>query len=246
MERIVPEYIAYFDESGDHGLLTIDPTFPIFVLCCSVFKIEDFVQQDQPALSRIKFSYFGHDAVILHSREIRKRVGAFQILTDPAVKTRFVDDISNFFRNSTCTLIAAAINKDRHLKKYRFPDDPYEISLLFCLERLYAFLADRGKQKDDLTCVFERRGRAEDATLASQFTRICAGENRWGRLPFRAVFADKQTNMIGLQIADLAAYPIARHCMNPTGPNPAYDAIEPRLRRSTGGKVDGYGLKSFP
>jgi hypothetical protein len=97
-----------------------------------------------------------------------------------------------------------------------------------------------------MTCVFEKRGAAEDADLAGHFLRICSGANYWGKLPFSAVFADKQTNMPGLQIADLAAYPIARHAMDPRAPNPAFVAIEPRLRRSKGGVVQGYGLKIFP
>jgi hypothetical protein len=81
------------------------------------------------------------------------------------------------------------------------------------------------------TSVFEKRGEVEDKQLSSHFLRICAGENRWGKLPFNAVFADKKTNMAGLQIADLAAYPIAQHIMNPTAQNQTYDAVEPRFRR---------------
>ena len=97
-----------------------------------------------------------------------------------------------------------------------------------------------------ITCIFERRGPKEDRSLAEQFARICTGDNRWGQMPFQMVFASKQTNMPGLQIADLAAYPIARHIMKPTTPNAAYDAIEPRFRRSSSGKVLGFGLKVFP
>jgi hypothetical protein len=239
-------YVAYFDESGDHGLARIDPSFPVFVLCACVFRIADYLGRDLPAFGKIKFDHFGHDAVIFHSRDIRKQVGAFQILSNASTRTNFNADLAAYYANSSCTLIAAAIEKNRLSKQYKYPNDPYQMSLLFCLERLYGFLVDRNEQNGTLTCVFEKRGPKEDAALAAEFVRICGGQNYWGPLPFQAVFASKQTNMAGLQIADLAAYPIAKYAMNPTATNPAYASVQPRLRRSNGGKVIGYGLKMFP
>jgi hypothetical protein len=240
-------YVAYFDESGDHGLVNIDPTFPVFVLCGVVFEISDYLNHDKPAFGQIKFDHFGHDAVIFHSREIRKRLGPFQILTNTATRNAFMTDITDFYNASRGTIIAAGIDKNRHVAQYRFPIDPYSISLLFCLERLYGFLVDRGHENNGtLTCVFEKRGPAEDKQLAAEFLHICNGNNRWGQLPFTAVFADKLTNMIGLQVADLAAYPIARRIMNPRTANPAFRAIRRRFRRSDGGRINGYGLKVFP
>jgi len=68
----------------------------------------------------------------------------------------------------------------------------------------------------------------------------------WGQLPFQMVFANKLANMPGLQMSDLAAYPIARHIMNPAAPNPAYAALSHRIRRSPQGQILGWGLKVFP
>ena len=34
--------------------------------------------------------------------------------------------------------------------------------------------------------------------------------------------------------------------MRPDQPNRAYDIIEPKLRRSPQGRVDGWGFKAFP
>jgi hypothetical protein len=239
-------HIAYFDECGDHGLETIDAAFPVFVLCGAVFKIPDYLGHDLPAFSEIKFKHFGHDAVIFHSRDIRKQVGYFQILQNQAIRQQFMADISNFYGASSVKLIAAAINKTVHKAQYAHPIDPYAISLLFCLERLYGHLVNKGDAINTTVCVFERRGEAEDKTLASHFEEICGGANQWGQLPFRMVFASKQTNMPGLQIADLAAYPIARHVIDPNAANPAFNAIDPCFRRSPGGKLMGWGLKIFP
>jgi Protein of unknown function (DUF3800) len=83
------EYVTYFDESGDHGMDKIDAAFPVFVLCACLFKIEGYLNTELTAFSRIKFKHFGHDAVVFHSRDIRKRLGPFQILTNDAKRTQF-------------------------------------------------------------------------------------------------------------------------------------------------------------
>jgi hypothetical protein len=241
-----PRYIAYFDESGDHGMAKIDPTFPVFVLCGCVFRVDAYLGHDLPAFSSIKFKYFGHDAVIFHSREIRKQLGYFQILQDVQLRQTFMADVATHYQKSSATLIAAAINKSKHKYQYAQPVDPYSISLLFCLERLFGHLKDCGATEENTVCVFEQRGKAEDESLAAHFAKICGGANQWGPLPFRIVFASKMTNMPGLQIADLAAYPIARHVMDPKAANPAFNAIYPRFRRSPSGQVPGWGLKIFP
>lgn len=244
---MVIKHIAYFDESGDHGLESIDPEFPAFVLCGCVYEISEYLRTECPAFSAIKFANFGHDAVVMHSRHIRKRLGPFKVLQDKSTREKFLGQISTFFKESRATIIAAAINKARHKDQYKRPMDPYEIALLFCLERLYGYMLDRGDQGNPVTCVFEERGGAEDEALAKVFKIACGGANQWGvKFPFELVFANKQQNMPGLQVADLAAYPIARHVINPNAANPSFDVLNPLFRKSPGGKVVGWGLKIFP
>lgn len=240
------DYIAYFDESGDHGLSTIDPQFPVFVLCGWLFEVRHYLNHELAAFSKIKFKHFGHDAVVFHSHKIRKRIGPFKILAQPERRKEFMEDIARYFGNSSGTMVAAAIHKARHVKRYRYPKSPYSIALLFCLERLYAELHGLGITGGSMTCVFEQRGPAEDRELSEEFDRICAGQNRKERLPFKLVFASKLANMPGLQVADLAAYPVARHIISPHIANVAYDAILPRIRASPKGQQIGWGLKVFP
>jgi hypothetical protein len=239
------DYIAYFDETGDHGLDNIDPAFPVFVLCGWVFKIEDYLHKECPAFCAIKFNYFGHDALVFHSRDIRKRQGAFQILTNNQRRSDFMADISDYFESSSGTLIAAGINKTRLTQQYAYPNNPYSMSLLFCLERIYAHLRHLNQTDRTLTCVFEERGKAEDKLLAMEFTRICAGDNQWGPLPFQMVFANKLANMPGLQVADLAAYPIARKILNPKKSNPAYDSLRKKVSPLAKRQSSGLGLEDF-
>src|ERR1700744_2963387 len=71
-------YIVYVDESGDHGLETVDAHYPIFVLVLCVFHKETYAQKVVPDIESLKFRHFGHDIVVLHEHDIRKEKGRFR------------------------------------------------------------------------------------------------------------------------------------------------------------------------
>jgi hypothetical protein len=240
------DFIAFIDESGDHGLVSIDPANPIFVLAVCIFNKEQYVTHVGPALQKLKFRFFGHDQVILHGHEIRKAKGEFTFLINRKAREAFLEQINTFVAEAPFTTIAAVIDKTRLKQRYAQPFNPYTIALRFCLERTFAFVRDAG-QGDRLTHVIvESRGRKEDNELELEFRRICEGANQWGPLPFRIRFASKHANAAGLQLADLVAHPISRHAANPLQANRAFDIIEGKLRRSPDGNPKGWGLKIFP
>jgi len=241
------DYIVYADESGDHGLVNINPENPVFVLAFCIFQKDTYSREAVPAVQRVKFDFWGHDGIVFHSREIRKSEGDFRILQNASVRSRFLPRLSEMIENANFTLIASAIDKQRLCQRYDAPADPYEISLAFCLERLQMFLQEK-RQSDKLTYLLvEKRGKAEDASLELHFRRVADGANLVGRMDNLDIrFMDKKHNSSGLQIADLVAYPIARHIIRPTHDNRAYDVVEPKFRRSRNGEKLGYGLKIFP
>jgi Protein of unknown function (DUF3800) len=238
-------YIAYVDESGDHGLESIDPHYPIFVLACSVFRYEDYADT-VARVTLFKFKYFGHDQVILHEREIRKRIGPFSILKDQETREAFHDDLTELVDEARFTLIASVIRKADLTHRYIWPENLYHLAMGFCLERLKLHLDDLGYSGE--TCVvFERRGTKEDRDLELEFRRICAGVNYFNEpLPFDIIIAPKSSNSSGLQMADMIARPVGRHVLDPTQSNRAYDVAEKKFRRSPSGKIEGWGLKHFP
>ncbi len=79
------KYTFFLDETGDHGLSFIDPSFPIFLLCGVLISEDDLVKMSS-AINQFKLKYFQSTGVILHSRDIRKCEGAFQILFDLKIK----------------------------------------------------------------------------------------------------------------------------------------------------------------
>ncbi|MGE3066718.1 MAG: DUF3800 domain-containing protein [Hyphomicrobiaceae bacterium] len=241
------DYIVYVDESGDHSLDSIDPNYPMFVLAFCIFRKVDYVAQVSPSIQRFKFEHYGHDSVVLHEHAIRKQLQPFTFLKSRVKRERFLDGLSNVVQAAPMTIIAAVIHKERHAQRYVRPDNPYEIALLFCMERLFAFLRDQGDAENITHVVVECRGKKEDAALELEFRRIKDGANRWGRLPcLEIAFCDKKANSAGLQIADLIARPIGLQVLRPQQENRAYEIIEPKFRRNPRGNFIGWGFKIFP
>lgn len=240
------DYIVYVDESGDHGLVSIDADYPVFVLAFCVFRKEAYRNRCVPALQALKFKHFGHDMAVLHERDIRKARGDFKFLVDASRRSEFMDDLSTLMEGAEFTLVASAIKKTELCSQYAYPASPYDLALEFCLERLHYFLNENGNGGKPVHVIFESRGRREDDELELVFRRICDGQSLAGdTLPFEPVFASKRVNCCGLQIADLVARPIGRHILQPDQENRAYAIIERKFRRS-GKRIMGRGLKVFP
>jgi hypothetical protein len=240
------DYIVYVDESGDHGLTSIDPQYPVFVLVFCIFRKDEYRLRAVPALQDFKFRHFGHDMVILHERDIRKATGPFSFLVDTVRREAFLGDLNRLIADTPLTLIASVIRKERLCERYTRPQSPYDIALAFGLERLHSFLKIHSQQSRTTHLVFESRGKKEDEELRSEFARVCAGANyKREHMPFEITLADKKTNCGGLQLADLFARPIGRKMMAPDTPNRAFEILYKKLYRS-GGQVEGRGLKVFP
>lgn len=126
------------------------------------------------------------------------------------------------------------IDKIRLKSRYPKPDNPYEIALKLCLERLLQFLQSKGQVGKQVHIVFECRGKDEAAEL--EFRRIVGNASAWGWtdrdfsvMDFVAKFAKKSVNSTGLQLVNLTARPIALSRMRPEQPNRAYDVILTKL-----------------
>ena len=242
MSRNFSDYIVYVDESGDHSLASIDKDYPYFVLAFCVFHKQSYIDGVVPQLQAFKFEFFGHDMVVLHEHEVRKSKPPFNILLDKTVREPFMLGLSQLVDGAPFEIIASVINKNAHLERYgERAHSPYDLSLLFCMERLQHLLAAKGQLEQQTHIVLERRGRREDDDLELVFRRYCDQNN----FPFLPVFAHKQNNSAGLQLADLVARPIGRHVMNPGQPNRAYEILRKKLYQPNG-VADGWGLKVFP
>ncbi|MEW8333830.1 MAG: DUF3800 domain-containing protein [Candidatus Thiodiazotropha sp.] len=237
MTQAFSDYMIFVDESGDHGLLSIDPDFPVFALVFCLVRKEDYIDMISPAFQKLKMDYWGQDEIILHEHEIRKEKGPFGLLrTDRALREGFFEQLNQIMETAPFHLIASVIDKTRLTERYANPYNPYEIALLFCMERALEYLVANGQSDKQVPVIFESRGKREDNELELEFRRICDNRSNWGyrspdfqTLTFEHSFVSKLSNSPGLQLADLVARPVALRYLRPEQKNRAVEIIEQKL-----------------
>jgi hypothetical protein len=196
----------------------------------------------------LKFKYFGHEAVIIHSRDIRKAQKEFGILTNPEIRNHFLSDLTALMRDLDYRWITTVIRKQRHRDKYgKAAKNPYDLALTFNLERLLPLLEEEGETKVHI--IAEARGKKEDKELELIFLRIVNQGTyyipaaRFKAIQFSLTFVEKARNVIGNQMADLICYPIARYVLDPLKGNLPFDVLHPKMYQGPGVIR---GLKVFP
>ena len=243
------KYFLFMDESGDHGLTTLNPDFPVFLLCGVLISETDysvFLTQ----INLLKSSIWGEKIVILHSRDIRKCQKEFQVLFDLNLKESFYNQLNQIISSNNYTVIASAIHKDNYIKKYgRLSNDVYELALSFIVERAIFFLDDISSPEKQLEIIIEKRGKSEDKKLEEHFQRLVARgtgfviAERLSNYGLQITFKGKNENINGLQLADLLAYPIARYIIEPERANPSFEIFKNKIYSKRGKR---HGLKIFP
>jgi hypothetical protein len=243
------KYFLFIDESGDHGLTSLNPDFPVFLLCGILVSEFDY-QQIRHSFNEIKTGLWGRKEVIFHSRDIRKCEKEFAIFFDLEKKKWFYHHLNLLIVEQPFTVIASAIRKIEYIRRFgRLSNDVYELALSFIIERSVFYL-DALKMRDiELEIIIEKRGKKEDKRLEEHFQRLLArgtgyvSADRLKGYGIKIIFKSKRENSNGLQLADLVAYPAARYVIEPNRANPAFELIYPKFYQKNG-KL--FGLKIFP
>jgi hypothetical protein len=240
------DYVVYVDESGDHSLTSIDEGYPVFVLSFCIFDKMHYSHLVTPSLRMLKFATFGHDMVILHEQDIRKKTGAFNLMSKESREV-FFDDLNNIISQADFNLISIVIDK-YNLKRENTKDTHvYHLAMQLGLEQLLHFLQTRDQHNRLTHVICEARGRVEDMALGYEFLRVCSGNNSLHRtLPFKLVIADKKTNSEGLQFADLAARPVGLSVIRPSQSNRAFQILQKKFHKNSNGEATGYGFYLYP
>lgn len=240
----------YVDECGDQNLSNFEATFPIFTLCGVIVSEE----QNKALIEKIdalKHRFWGSTEVILHSRDIRKCEKHFVNLFDLNIKQKFYEEINSILgADETYKVVACSILKEDYIRQFGRLNDVYGQSLSFLIERAIFYLDDLNINAEvDLHIIAEMRGKKEDNNLLKYYNQLRDRGTFWvtsERLKShikRFDFIPKRENIAGLQVADLIAYPITRHILEPEQTNLAYNVIEKNIYCS-GGKP--LGLKIIP
>jgi hypothetical protein len=243
------KYFVFMDESRDHGLVNLDASFPVFLLCGVITEYSEY-ENIKNTFNVIKDRFWKNKLVIFHSRDIRKCDKEFSVLFDLDLKKEFYDRLNHCITNCDYHIIASAIEKATYIMKYgKLSNDVYELALSFVIERTVFYLDGLGEFEKEVEIVIEKRGKKEDKKLEEHFQRLMSrgtgyvSAERLKNLRMKFIFKDKKENINGLQLADLLAYPIARYVMEPYRANPAFDILKNKFY-GKGGKR--YGLKVFP
>jgi hypothetical protein len=198
--------------------------------------VERSVYQNQvlQEFNQFKLRYFDHEGVNLHSRDIRLAAGPFSMLLNPAIRPKFMDELSLIMSRMPFTLFISEIRKQAYLEQ-RGGDatNPYDLALEFTMEGLFHFLNSHGEKQ--LPIVAEARGKREDNMLELVFYRILThgtanvSADQFKQLNCPLSFQSKKNNILGVQLADLCAHPCARHILNPSKPNRAFEIAQEHL-----------------
>jgi hypothetical protein len=240
--------VAYLDEVGDPSLHVIDHDFPLFAVGMLVFNQVDYTTQAVPSMLSLKFDLWGHEAVIVHSRDIRRGEGPFAFLRNPIRRQPLYQRLNDIVSTTPARMLAVVVRKDAHRALHGArARDPYDLALRFSVERLVLLLEGSGQTV--VRIIAEARGRKEDDTLRRHLVRLIRrgtstmAASRFAAIDIQLVFAPKAMNVTGTQLADLMTYPVARHVLAPHQQNPAFEVVEAKLCRYSGERI---GLAIYP
>lgn len=237
------KYYLFIDECGDHNLAKYDPGFPVFTLC-GILVSRQNLKTLSKALEDLKIDVFGSKEVVIHSVDIRKWRGPFSVLADDGLRDRFFSGIERILSlNDAYVIVSCTILKEQ-LNKFCVrgeEDDVYGLSLSYLIERSI-FCVDNAKnhERPEISIVVERRGKKEDNKLLNYYNGLRNRGTKWisaERLKARIGdfgFKNKKDNIIGLQIADLIAYPVTIHLLHPQRYNPSYEAVKHNIFQDNG------------
>lgn len=237
------KYYLFIDECGDHNLAKYDPGFPVFTLC-GILVSQLNLKSLSKEFEELKTDIFGSREIIIHSVDIRKWRGPFSVLADRELRERFFSGIERILNQNDAYVIVSCTILKEQLSKFCVrgeEDDVYGLSLSYLIERSI-FCVDNLKNDDVpvISVVVERRGKKEDNQLLNYYNGLRNQGTKWvtaERLRARIGdfgFKNKKDNIIGLQIADLIAYPVTIHLLHPDRYNPSYEAVRQNIFHDNG------------
>jgi hypothetical protein len=257
-------YTLYLDESGDHGLVRVNPEYPVLALCGIAVDDARDSGHVAPSVDQFKVEQFGNANVALHYRAMAQKAGPFSFLADPSRAWAFEGDLAQLVRRLDMTVFCAAINKAEYVVRHGrtrpvdryLPTNLYLMALDFVLERFVKLLEEEGTAAGRVVTgrvIAETRGARENEELREEYDELRRrGTQFVSAIRFRRVlwpelqFAEKSARLAGLELADVCAAPIATQVLKPGTPSAMWEAIAPKIWVSGVARKGHLGLKVFP
>jgi len=259
------KYRMYIDEVGNTDMgASSDPNHRYLNLTGVVISLDHVRDSLFPSLQSLKQTHFAShpdEPVILHRKEIINAKPPFQCLRETSRRQQFNDDLITLLKSTEYTIIAATIDKQEHVDRYKvWRYDPYHYCLAVLVERLVMWLRRNACVGDVMA---ESRGKKEDLRLKQSFTNLyeegtdyVTPEEIQAFLTSRKLkVKPKSKNVAGLQLADLLAHPIwksmiaarERRLLPPNFGSVIYGTVEAKFdSKPDTGQIEGWGQKWLP
>ncbi len=209
----------YIDESGDHTYKRIENLDTRYLgLTGILIQKERYVTDVEPNLEALKRKYFKYDPdepPILVRSNIIHRKKWFYVLQDNTLNQRWETSLLNFLHDlkGYTAIFTVVIDKKKHLENYPVRTfDPYIYSLAVLLNRVRGFLVKHNEQAD---IIAEARGKVEDQQIMKAYRDLVTVGSYYGDSGdyYRKAYEKselmvrrKETNVAGLQLADIIAF----------------------------------------
>lgn len=213
--------MVFIDETGDHNLVKIDLSYPVFGLGALLITEEEYSRMDSAVRALKKEFFEDSETFILHSSELKRPVHKESdlrngIMVNATTRAAFYKAFdARVVSACKYTIVACFIGKRRMVDQYIAPDDPYHFSFENILNRV---IRHGGEMNYMLA---EKRGRELDAELFAEYERLSKVGIKFhtpdqvvARTTLRLV--DKKENVNGLQVIDLVLSCLARHYLGKT------------------------------
>ncbi|WP_158256562.1 DUF3800 domain-containing protein [Staphylococcus xylosus] len=195
-----------------------------------------------------KDGMFKNERVVFHSKDIRKKQGAF----NPKLinHNNFVDDLHKLLNNLPVKIYSTTIDKEELCEKYITPFSPYEIGVEFILERI---CFDLRRQNKTGVIILESRGRIEDTIVLKKIIKLLREGNDFNDMGNFSVIKgvyfnpkrtkDKLLSYWPLELSDIISYSIFSKIRSQKS-NLIFKNIERKILGFP--NYHGKGMKIFP
>lgn len=245
------DYMLFIDETGVPTLKNYNQNNRWFSMTGILIAGEDGenIISDMMAIKDKHWenAMFNEQRVVFHSRDYRKKIGAFnpKIIDYPLVRM----ELLQFMESANFTIFSSGIDKDFLIQKYKNPYPAYWFSLVFLIERYAIYLEHHNKTG---IIVLEARGKKEDMDLLRTIVpKIERGteyvsDSICSRI--KGVYfnnkrtANKKQSYPYLEMADMIGYELHNKICKGIESD-FYRKIESKIYHYP--KIAGYGLKIF-
>jgi len=219
------KYRIYIDEVGNADLASSTiPNHRYLSLTGVIFNLElvkDYYFKELENLKQVLFNSHPDEPINLHRKDIINKRHNFKVLYNKDIEKQFNEQLLALLTDWKYYVISVLIDKKEHDEKYSswWKYDPYHYAMEVVTDRFIQFLREQDAMGD---VMFETRGGKEDIRLKKAYRKIyeegthytTSQDMQYYLTSCELKIKPKISNITGLQIADLIAFPSRKYMLD--------------------------------